>query len=541
MAYSVIANCQPAKTVGWPTLIQKVQSLRLEIQQVTDPRSLTSTATAYQADVVPFSREGSHLQVADPDDLPTPSDTAYLGPGSSARLVQRFLTTTTNWHITNNIQIPRHLLPNGQSHLTGLQALRVVVPSFPINNDLRKVELHSLVPPSTQRVIIEHYLKIVAPEYSLLPVEQETVLLTHENPLKWISSNKNHPAASSLTIVFAISTALITRDLDANLANVSLRSKEDIQKLSLGDAASQGHATATSWTCAALCALALIELICPTSGQLWDLLGRAASTMQDLQEGCLLRRSDLDADLRRLERALLKLERYSTITATRSRANITSNSLATMHFGRPSLFFDTQIQLHLEGVPAANLLSDELYIASCLHSISRALTTVPVPTETFLEALIPFPLQVMSLGSEINLSSATLYTALNPLFTDPDRFAGGGILNMASPRMAHIIAKSASIIIDHFNLLNEKNSIISIWLAAERVLEAGTVWAASLVHQQRLAGLRPQHLSATGTDVTLGPIVKVSGLLASFAARWKVGSVYVSTWEIVVESLWKMV
>ncbi|EXJ75646.1 uncharacterized protein A1O5_00153 [Cladophialophora psammophila CBS 110553] len=522
---SSVRQCQPQASY-LHSLQQKVQSLRLEIQQATDPTSLasTATATAYQADVVPFSREGYHLQVADPDDLPTPSDTAYLGPGSSARLVQRFLTTSANWHITNNIQIPRHLLPNGQSHLTGLQEPRVVVPSFPITNELRKVELHSLVPPSTQRAIIEHYLKIVAPEYTLLPVEQETALLIHENPLKWISSNRDHPAASSLTIVFAISTALITRDLDSNLANVSLRNKEDIQKLSLGDAASQAPPIATSWTCAALCALALIELICPTSGQLWDLLGRAASTMQDLQEGCLLRRSDLDADLRRLERALLKLE-----------------SLATMHFGRPSLFFDTQIQLHLEDLPTPNLLSDELYIASCLHSIARALTTVPVPTETFLEALIPYPLQVKSLGSEIDLSSATLYTALNPLFTDPDRFAGVGILNMASPRVVHVIAKSASVIIDHFTLLNEKNSIISIWLAAERVLEAGTVWAASLVHQQRWAGPRPQHLSATGTDVALSPIVKVSSLLASFAARWKAGSVYVSTWEIVVESLWKMV
>ncbi len=415
------------------------------------------------------------------------------------------------------------------------------MPSFLVTNDLRKGELHALVPPSTQRAIIEHYLRVVAPQYTLLPVEQESALLTHENPLKWISANKGDAAAFTLSIVLAISTALITRDLDSSLASISLRSREDVLKLSLGDVASQDHVRATMWTCTALCALSLCELICPMSDQLWDYLGRAASTMQDLHQACLLKNSDLDSDLRRLERALLKLERYfQTCLSSWSRADTGPNSLAMIHFGRPSLFFHTNLQLYLQDIPAPSVFTDELYIASCLHSISRALTNIPVPTERFLENLIPVSLQVISLDSEITLSSATLYAALHPVFTHSDCFAVGGLLSMPSPRLIRVIAKAASVMIDHFTQLNEDNMIVSIWQAAEQVLEAGTLWATSVVHQQLSSGFRSQSASGAAAGVVLSPIVKVSSLLASFSARWKDGSVYVSTWATVVELLWRM-
>jgi hypothetical protein len=140
-------------------------------------------------------------------------------------------------------------------------------------------------------------------------MERESDLLIHENPLKWVSSNKNDPAAFSLNIVFAISTGIITRDLDFGLASVYMRSKETVQQIFLQDNTHSTDLTATRWTCTALCALALCELSCPTSGQLWDLLGRAGATMQDLREKLLFRNSNIDADFRRLERVVLKLER----------------------------------------------------------------------------------------------------------------------------------------------------------------------------------------------------------------------------------------
>lgn len=218
-----------------------------------------------------------------------------------------------------------------------------------------------------------------------------------------------------------------------------------------------------------------------------------------------------------------------------------SDSLATVHFGRPSLCFDARLQLYFEDVPTPNVLSDELYVTNCLNSISRALNTIPTPTEALLEALIPPALHVTSFDPEIGLISATLYTALGPLLTDPGSIVGVGILTTPSPRLVHVIAKSASVLIDHFTQLNKRNMIISIWVAAELVLKAGAVWAASLMHKQQISGPTvPRHIFATELDVTMGPIIKVSSLLASFAARWNAGSIYVQSWETLVELFWKM-
>lgn len=210
------------------------------------------------------------------------------------------------------------------------------------------------------------------------------------------------------------------------------------------------------------------------------------------------------------------------------------------HFRRTSLILDTRLRLCLEKVHPSDALADELYFASCLHNISHALTTVAVPTETYLESLIPISLQISSLSSEIKMPSATLYTALHPLFTHPDSFARSGTFNIPSPRIIHTIAKSAAVVIDHFTRLNQRQMIISIWIAAERVVEAGAVWAAYLIRERSLSGRALQGVAINGTDFPLAPIVKVSSLLASFAARWKPGSAYANNWETLVELLWKM-
>ena len=246
------------------------------------------------------------MEVADPDTIRSRTRTAYLGPRTSVKLVQHLLT-----NMTYNAQLSGHLLPNELFHLAGVQDSRPP-PLFIVTSDQRKIELHILVPPSTQRAIIENYLKIVAPEFTLLSTEHEQGLLTHENPLKWISSNKDDPAAYTMTMVFAISAALITRDTDSNLADVALRSRDEVQKFSLSDTLQYHRLAETRRVCAALLALALCEMISPTSGQVWDLLGRAAFTMQDLQEACLQDLRDLDENDRRLERALLKLETYGS-------------------------------------------------------------------------------------------------------------------------------------------------------------------------------------------------------------------------------------
>lgn len=249
-----------------------------------------------------------HLSTCDYDDLPSPSRTAYLGPGSSARLLECTLKSLIQWHTAHNLQIPKRVLPDEPSPLMGISGFRTLQ-SFPMAYDQRKIELHSLVPLSTQRAIIEYYSKTVSPEYTLISAEQELALLVYENPLKWSSSNKSHPDAFAISIVFAISTALVARDLDPNVSGISLRCLDDMYKVSQEFTSPADPIEVTRWECTALCALALCELINPSSGVLWDLLGRATSILDHLREGYRLRHLSLDDAFRRLERSLIKLER----------------------------------------------------------------------------------------------------------------------------------------------------------------------------------------------------------------------------------------
>jgi hypothetical protein len=248
-----------------------------------------------------------HLKVIDRQDHLSPLCTAYLGSGNSARLLEHLLRSISNWHLQNNVQVPKRLLPNEPSHLIRTQG-STLLRSFPITYDQRKVELHTLVPPSTQRAVIEHYLKIVSPEYSLLSIEQESTLVIYENPLKWSSLNKNDPSVFPISIAFAISTAMITRDIDSNLSIISMRYREEIIKAAQRVECPGDSTETTISTCRALCALSICELINPTSGQLWDSLGRAVSIMEQLREGYQLQNPSQHDEFLRLERSLLKLE-----------------------------------------------------------------------------------------------------------------------------------------------------------------------------------------------------------------------------------------
>lgn len=207
------------------------------------------------------------------------------------------------------------------------------------------------------------------------------------------------------------------------------------------------------------------------------------------------------------------------------------------HFGRPSSFFNTRIQIYLENVPALDILHDDLYVASCLHNISRAMENTSIPSEAFIESLVPLSHQISHFDSNITLASATLYLALHPLITDLDRFTGTDPVEIPSTRMIHLISSSASIVIDHFAQLDEKKMIVSIWLAAEQVLKAGIVWATHIFNNQRMSGTWLLNVPKIKTSVAFGPIIKVSSLLASFAARWHIGSAYTRVWETVVELL----
>ena len=287
----------------------KKQRLELEIQNEASkarPKPLQSREDGRQIQIL---EQGYHLKISEVDSLPYSSQTAYLGPGSSAHLLECLLKKTIDWHSANMMPVSKRLLPDSSTQSVKAQQHNPVS-SFVTTYDRRKVDLQSFVPPSTQRAIIEHYRKTVSPEYPILPHGVEMELLAHENPLRWSHSDKEGLAAFALSIIFAISSSLITRDLDPNLSSLQTRCVEEVHKISQGMVSVEGTMESLSRMATALCALALCELITPNTGQSWDLLGRAYSTLEDLREEHCLRRMVADDSFWRLESVLLTLEGY---------------------------------------------------------------------------------------------------------------------------------------------------------------------------------------------------------------------------------------
>jgi hypothetical protein len=143
--------------------------------------------------------------------------------------------------------------------------------------------------------------------------------------------------------------------------------------------------------------------------------------------------------------------------------------------------------------------------------------------------------------SKIVFSSARLYIALHPILTNPGHSSAGGVLDAAWSRLAAVVAKSALTIIEHVVRQNKSNMVIAISQTSNQILEAGVVWAYCLL-LQKLSKLSITHtLPARGTRGQLSPVIQVSRLLTSFAARWKPGSVYVDAWNTVLELIWHLV
>lgn len=283
-------------------------ALRSEIDKTTDQDQSLPQSSPYNLSDRSEPSQSCHVEVADQDDLPTSTRIVFLGPQSSFQLCRHFLTDAIGFHIPKSASIPGQLLLDVQLHFRELDSYSLP-PSFPITSDLRKVELYALVPPSTQRAVIDYYIKVVAPQYTLFSLDEASPLFAHENALKWFSSNKTDPTAYTLIIVFAIAAALICRDLDSNLANIALQSREELQRLCTENVVHE--APETTRTCATYCALALCEMIDPITGQFWATLGRSLSVMQDLQQDYLLKHSDTGVHLQSLKCSLLKLERYA--------------------------------------------------------------------------------------------------------------------------------------------------------------------------------------------------------------------------------------
>lgn len=99
------------------------------------------------------------------------------------------------------------------------------------------------------------------------------------------------------------------------------------------------------------------------------------------------------------------------------------------------------------------------------------------------------------------------------------------------------MAESASTVLDIYFQQNRDHKLTSIWLSAERALEAGAVWGAYIIILGR-SQTTSDGLFSISTSRVMGPLQKCSTLLASFAERWTDGSIYLEVWETFLSLLW---
>lgn len=215
-------------------------------------------------------------------------------------------------------------------------------------------------------------------------------------------------------------------------------------------------------------------------------------------------------------------------------------SSAALHFHRPSPFCTMRLGTAFDDPYFGDTLSAELYTLGHLRNIRKRLSISPDLSESALESLVPVQLQVPSANSGISLQSATMYLALHPAFTESD-LLNSRTVNAPTSRLFHIVASSASTFIDHFTRLSEGNKIISIFMTSEKMMEAGLVWSTYLFSLQNSITAGYQSPFTISTQAMMSPVLKVSALLASFAARWTHGSEYVTAWETLVELLWNVI
>jgi hypothetical protein len=199
-----------------------------------------------------------------------------------------------------------------------------------------------------------------------------------------------------------------------------------------------------------------------------------------------------------------------------------------LHFKRPSSLWPGPVPNNLDGQDWVTPLAGY----HNLLIISHALYNYPRPSIEHLEQLIPLELRISRGAPSIDHSSAMLYIALHPIFTDQmSGLFSGQHVDRGAADLLKVIAQSASAVIDSFVLLQRENRILSVWRSAERVLEAGAVWAAYLLFLKR-SQLTNSIIPYSSTITSLLPLWKCSNLLGSFAERWKEGAMCSQVWEI---------
>lgn len=254
---------------------------------------------------------GYHLNASIQEGISTIPETLFLGSGSAAYLVQHILkeaAKTSELHSSQISSLLRSLdisSPSSQWPTLNRNTFETVIAQ-------QKMEPLSCVTPSTQRALFEHYFRVIQPEFPLIPPEQEHRFSRHENPLRWYLANNDNHDAFAMSAVFAISAAFIARDSNPELQLVASSCKDALWKSTqhvLSNLELHRSFYRLKQIATAFIFLSVLELVHPSTGQIWELVGSAKALLETVRAEHPATVVDLDEEFHRLEFLLTKLER----------------------------------------------------------------------------------------------------------------------------------------------------------------------------------------------------------------------------------------
>lgn len=277
----------------------KVEELQAEIRHLKSPGGAQTPHT---------SQPHSHDYNSPPQNQDTPSPryastSSYLGPGSSAELLDNLLNTLVRRQLSSNHQYLPHFISkfhDGENE----QGL-----SFPLTLNLKinpgKLETQSLHHPQLQRALIEYYAKAVQPIFPLLSPDQQRILLGYESPLRQSGTDAEKFLIHGM---LAVSSTLIARDLDREQSiTASLWVEKFFDLISRSYGSDGASPLKTKQTILSLCFLALLDLASPgaSRGSIWEIVDSATRMYVGLCE-----ESDTeDDDFQRMGFCLFAFER----------------------------------------------------------------------------------------------------------------------------------------------------------------------------------------------------------------------------------------
>jgi hypothetical protein len=287
-------------------LQQKVHELEKEIKNLTNA---TENLPCYPELKSPSVTDMGYCLGILNEENSAASTIVHIGPGSSARLMELLIKGTLEWVKINKPLTSTYTLSPLLSFSTAIDGDSGH--SFSLFLNEREYESVLAVPPSTQRLLVEHYLKVVQSKYPLLSRDQESLFLQLENPMKWIVAHPLNANSLALTAIFAISMALVARDLDPNLSGSATSFRQSLNLLAKESETSLNNSIdGLKRNTTILCFSAILELVNPKRCNIWETVGRAMNNIQQLRADLHAESLIIGDDFRGLELSLLKIERY---------------------------------------------------------------------------------------------------------------------------------------------------------------------------------------------------------------------------------------